>query len=63
VWPCAGIYLCNPLSLPDVEELLKEQDLRAEHTTIWRWVQFSGPGPGTATVPSYQDLGAESAAT
>ena len=31
------------LSLHDVEELLSERGLEANHTTIWRWVQRYGP--------------------
>jgi len=30
-------------SLRDVEELLTERGLEADHTTIWRWVQRYGP--------------------
>ena len=29
--------------VPDVEELLGERGLKADHTTIWRWVQRYGP--------------------
>jgi hypothetical protein len=36
-------YLRYSLSLRDVEELLTERGLRADHTTIWRWVQRYGP--------------------
>jgi transposase-like protein len=36
-------YLRYSLSLRDVEELLGERDLEADHTTIWRWVQRYGP--------------------
>jgi transposase-like protein len=36
-------YLRYSLSLRDVEELLAERGLRADHTTIWRWVQRYGP--------------------
>jgi transposase-like protein len=32
-------YLRYSLSLRDVEELLTERGLKADHTTIWRWVQ------------------------
>ena len=32
-------YLRFSLSYRDVEELLVERDLPADHTTIWRWVQ------------------------
>src|SRR5580658_3615145 len=46
----AGIILCAvrwylrySLSLRDVEELLEERGLDADHTTIWRWVQRYGP--------------------
>src|ERR1700720_1954936 len=41
---CAGRwYLRYSLSLRDVEELLAERGLAADHTTIWRWVQRYGP--------------------
>ena len=36
-------YLRYSLSLRDVEELLEERGLRADHTTVWRWVQRYGP--------------------
>jgi len=36
-------YLRYSLSLRDVEELLAERGLAADHTTIWRWVQRYGP--------------------
>src|SRR5712672_2838911 len=36
-------YLRYSLSLRDVEELLAERDLAADHTTVWRWVQRYGP--------------------
>jgi IS6 family transposase len=36
-------YLRYSLSLRDVEELLVERGLGADHTTIWRWVQRYGP--------------------
>jgi IS6 family transposase len=36
-------YLRYSLSLRDVEELLEERGLRADHTTIWRWVQRYAP--------------------
>src|ERR1700720_4544411 len=36
-------YLRYSLSLRDVEELLVERGLEADHTTIWRWVQSYGP--------------------
>src|SRR5689334_24221693 len=38
-------YLRYSLSLRDVEELLAERGLQADHTTIWRWVQRYGPSP------------------
>ena len=31
------------LSLRDVEELLEERSLEADHTTVWRWPQRYGP--------------------
>ena len=36
-------YARDSLSLRDVEELLSERGLEADHTTIWRWVQRYGP--------------------
>src|ERR1700680_4845480 len=36
-------YLRYSLSLRDVEELLAERGLEADHTTIWHWVQRYGP--------------------
>ena len=36
-------YLRYSLSLRDVEELLLERSLAADHTTVWRWVQRYGP--------------------
>jgi hypothetical protein len=30
-------------TLTDVEELLAERGLRADHVTVWRWVQRYGP--------------------
>src|SRR5208282_2018151 len=36
-------YLRYSLSLRDVEELLEERGLDADHTTVWRWVQHFGP--------------------
>jgi len=36
-------YLRYSLSLRDVEELLDECGLKADHTTVWRWVQRYGP--------------------
>jgi transposase-like protein len=36
-------YLRYSLSFRDVEELLAERGLEADHTTIWRWVQRYGP--------------------
>ena len=36
-------YLRYSLWLRDVEELLTERGLAADHTTIWRWVQRYGP--------------------
>ena len=36
-------YLRFSLSYRDVEELLVERGLTADHTTIWRWVQRYAP--------------------
>lgn len=36
-------YLRYSLSLRDVEELLQERCLEADHTTVWRWVQRYAP--------------------
>ena len=36
-------YLRYSLSLRDVEELLIERGLGADHTTVWRWVQRYAP--------------------
>ena len=36
-------HLRHSLSFRDVEELLSELSLEADHTTIWRWVQRYGP--------------------
>jgi transposase, IS6 family len=36
-------YLRYSLSFRDVEKLLTERGLDADHTTIWRWVQRYGP--------------------
>ena len=47
-------YLRYSLSLRDVEELLAERGLEADHTTIWRWVQRYGPELGTADAASSQ---------
>ena len=38
-----GWYLRFSLSYRDVEELLAERGLRADHVTVWRWVQRYGP--------------------
>ena len=39
-------YLRYSLSFRDVEELLRERGLEADHPTIWRWVQHYGPELG-----------------
>src|ERR1700736_3531510 len=36
-------YLRYSLSLRDVEELMEERGLQADHTTVWRWVQRYAP--------------------
>jgi transposase, IS6 family len=36
-------YLRYSLSFRNIEELLEERGLEADHTTVWRWVQRYGP--------------------
>jgi len=44
VHPAArGCYLRFSLSYRDVEELLAERGLHADHVTVWRWVQRYAP--------------------
>ena len=38
-----GWYLRFSLSYRDIEELLAERGLHADHVTVWRWVQCYGP--------------------
>jgi IS6 family transposase len=38
-----GWYLRFSLSYRDVEELRAERGLRADHVTVWRWVQRYAP--------------------
>ena len=38
-----GWYLRFSLSYRDVEELLSERGLHADHVTVWRWVQRYAP--------------------
>ena len=38
-----GCYLRFSLSYRDVEELLAERGLYADHVTVWRWVQRYAP--------------------
>lgn len=38
-----GWYLCYSLSYRDVEELMQERGLSADHVTVWRWVQRYAP--------------------
>jgi transposase, IS6 family len=37
-----GWYLRFSLSYRDVEELLAERGLHADHVTVWRWAQAVG---------------------
>ena len=46
-----GWYLRFSLSYPDVEELLAERGLHADHVTVWRWVQRYAPETNRAFVP------------
>ena len=47
-------YLRYSLSLRDVEELLDERGLKADHTTVWRWVQRYGPETRAEAAPASQ---------
>jgi IS6 family transposase len=38
-----GWYLRFSLSYRDMEELLAERGISADHVTLWRWVQRYGP--------------------
>ena len=38
-----GWYLRFSLSYRDVEELLQEWGMSADHVTVWRWVQRYAP--------------------
>jgi transposase, IS6 family len=38
-----GWYLHLSLSYRDVEELLQERGMWADHVTVWRWVQRYAP--------------------
>jgi transposase, IS6 family len=40
---CLRWYLRYSLSYRDLEELMSERGLRADHTTIYRWVQHYAP--------------------
>ena len=40
-----GWYLRFSLSYCDVEELLAERGISADHVTLWRWVQRYAPAP------------------
>jgi transposase-like protein len=52
--PCAvRWYVHYSLSFYDVEELLAERGLEADHTTIWRWFNVKSR-TGTTAAPSSQ---------
>ncbi len=40
---CSALVPSLLLSLRDVEEMLEERGVEADHTTVWRWVQRYGP--------------------
>ncbi|USN51249.1 MAG: IS6 family transposase [Myxococcales bacterium] len=40
---CVRWYLCYRGSYRDLEEMMKERGLNADHTTIYRWVQHYAP--------------------
>ena len=50
---CVRWYFRFSLSLRDMKELMAERGLAVDHTTIWRWVQRSGPEntPAAARTP------------
>ena len=43
IMTAVGWYLRYSLSYRDVEELLVERGLSADHVTVWRWVQRYSP--------------------
>jgi transposase-like protein len=49
-----GWYLRFSLSYRDVEELLAERGLRADHVTVWRWGPAVHPGVGSAPAQKTQ---------
>ena len=49
-----GWYLRFSLSYRDVEELLAEKGLRADHVTVWRWVPALRPGNRTTFASATQ---------
>jgi transposase-like protein len=40
---CVRWYLRYALSYRDLEEMMRERGLQIDHTTIYRWVQYSAP--------------------
>src|SRR5271168_4766188 len=54
-----GWYLRFSLSYRDVEELLAERGLHADHVTVWRWVQRNAcdgtDGQRNAPAKGHQD--------
>jgi transposase-like protein len=46
-----GWYLRFSLSYRDVEELLQERGMSADHVTVWRWVQCYAPELGRRLRP------------
>ena len=47
-----GWYLRFSLSYRDVEELLAERGVHADHVTVWRWVQRYAPEMEGRSAPS-----------
>jgi IS6 family transposase len=43
-------YLRYSPSLRDVEELLEERGLEADHMTVWRWVPLGGAIAASAEI-------------
>jgi len=47
-------YLRYALSYRDVEELLAERGIEADHVTVYRWVQrFTPPGPRRRAIAAF----------
>jgi hypothetical protein len=52
-------YLRYSLSYREVRELFEERDLRVDHTTVWRWVQYYEPQLEERSRPHLCPLGGD----